>query len=328
MKKVLKFIAYSNAAGAVASAALACMYIIACNGYLSGADNGGQAACTAEWMGYVSLMGCILIGFLSVRPAVEHTLTSIRTQLPATLFFMGCAITPLQVCTPRTVAVLALLALGCNTLLNTYRDYRSMGSYFAAFVFIGLATFIVPHLVFAVPLLLISCKALHSLNLRTILAGVMGLLCVYWLAFGLLYVTDNMAVAANFLSQLSYYKQVDYLPSYNMADMVEDFAPVLWLLIQVLPGSIAVLKNNTMNLRSRACYYYCISVLGLLLLLGFAFPMLYATLLPLWLLLAAYIGIPLYTEANTRAKRTYVMIVLLVWMILVANPLWIRYIPS
>ncbi len=283
---------------------------------------------TVEWRDYLSLVGCILMGYLSVKLSAEYTLSNIHTQLPAVLFLMGCTIVPLQVCTPRNLAVLALLAAGCYVLLRTYRNNRASGSYFTAYVLVGLATLIEPQLLWTAPLLPLCCIPLRSISVRTIVAGVMGLLCVYWVTFSLLYVTDHMVVGYDLLARLTHCDWGSHPHHRTMNESLAILSSLLWILLLTIPGSAVILKDNTLNLRSRTCYYYCIAVLGTLLLLCMVLPMLCATLLPLCLLLAAYVGIPLYTEANTRGKCVYALAVLIVWTILITHQLWIRYIPS
>lgn len=156
----------------------------------------------------------------------------------------------------------------------------------------------------------------------------MGLLCVYWVTFSLLYVTGHMVVGYDLLAQLTHCDWGSQPHHRTMNESLAILSSLLWILLLTIPGSAVILKDNTLNLRSRTCYYYCIAVLGTLLLLCMVLPMLYATLLPLCLLLAAYIGIPLYTEANTRGKYVYAIAVLLAWTLLISHQLWIRYIPS
>lgn len=328
MKKILDFIVHSNAAGVLAAVALVCMYAVACNGYLPSAERSILIMETVEWRDYLSLVGCILMGYLSVKLSAEYTLSNIHTQLPAVLFLMGCTIVPLQVCTPRNLAVLALLAAGCYVLLRTYRNNRASGSYFTAYVLVGLATLIEPQLLWTAPLLPLCCIPLRSISVRTIVAGVMGLLCVYWVTFSLLYVTDHMVVGYDLLARLTHCDWGSHPHHRTMNESLAILSSLLWILLLTIPGSAVILKDNTLNLRSRTCYYYCIAVLGTLLLLCMVLPMLCATLLPLCLLLAAYVGIPLYTEANTRGKCVYALAVLIVWTILITHQLWIRYIPS
>lgn len=328
MKKILDFIVHSNAAGVLAAVALACMYAVACNGYLPSAERSILIMETVEWRDYLSLVGCILMGYLSVKLSAEYTLSNIHTQLPAVLFLMGCTIVPLQVCTPRNLAVLALLAASCYVLLRTYRNNQASGSYFTAYVLVGLATLIEPQLLWTAPLLPLCCIPLRSISVRTIVAGVMGLLCVYWVTFSLLYVTDHMVVGYDLLARLTHCDWGSHPHHRTMNESLAILSSLLWILLLTIPGSAVILKDNTLNLRSRTCYYYCIAVLGTLLLLCMVLPMLCATLLPLCLLLAAYVGIPLYTEANTRGKCVYALAVLIVWTILITHQLWIRYIPS
>ena len=311
----------------MAAVVLLCMYAATCTGYLPDVGKNLPVVDAAEWRGYISLAGCILMGYLSVKPSVEYTLSSVHTQLPVTLFLMGCTIAPLQVCTPKNLTVLALLAVGSYVLLHAYRNYQAAGSYFTAYLCVGLVSLIEPQLIWVAPLLLICCIPLHSLCVRTVAAGVMGLLCVCWVTFGLLYMTDQMAVAHDLVARLAHYDWSHYPLPHTAADAFTQLSPLLWILLLTIPGGIVILKNNTLNLRSRTCYYYCIALLGVLLLLCIVLPALYTTLLPLCLLLAAYIGIPLYAEANTRGKRIYAMVTLLVWIILITNPLWMRYIP-
>ncbi len=327
MKKIAHFIAHSGVANIVASLLLLCTYLGASCGFdLSGAAlaDVGDGVGWAHWL---TPFGCLLMAYLAVKPTVEFSLSTTRMPLVGTLFLMGCSIAPLPVCEPTNLALLALLAAACYLMLGTYRNRLAMGDYFAAFVLVGLATFVVPRLLWAAPLFVLCCYPLHSLHLRTFAAALLGLLTPYWVAFCQLYLTDNMPMISAFADKLALTMPQYAVATEPVADVIIRYVPLVWVLLLLLPGSISILSDSTLKLRSHSCYNYFMLLACVLLVVVALMPSLYAPLLSLLLLLVAYIGIPLFGDEVSRAGNIYLLVLTLLWAAMLTLPLWMPFIP-
>lgn len=323
MKKIIHFIAHSRVASIVAALFLVCACLLNIDGagLLSSMDDGqGRVA-------YLPMIGALFLAYASVKAIVEYSLSGSRTPLSGTLFLMGCAVAPSVVCSSSGFVSSLLLALACYILLRTYRDPLSMGSYFAAFVLVGIATFVTPSLLWGGLLLLPCCIPLHSLRGRTVMAALLGLLACYWVAFGLLYLTDNMALLSRFLDSLVFTPPTFSIAVFGSADFLSRSLPMLWVLMLLIPGTATILSDTTLNLRSRSCYYFFIAIAGILLLVLLVIPALYDSLLPLLLLLVAYVGMPLFAGAVSRSKSIYLILLLIVWALLFTRSLWMPFLP-
>lgn len=327
MKKIAHFIAHSGVASIVASLLLLCAYWGASCGFDLSGEALADVADEVGWMRWLTPLGCFLMAYLAVKPTVEFSLATTRMPLVGTLFLMGCCIAPLSVCEPTHLALLALLSAACYLMLGTYRNRLAMGDYFVAFVLVGLATFVVPRLLWAAPLFVLCCYPLHSLHFRTFAAALLGLLTPYWVAFCLLYLTDNMPMIPAFADALSLAPPRYAVASEPVADVIIRYLPLVWVLLILLPGSISILSDSTLKLRSHSCYNYFMLLACVLLVVVALVPSLYAPLLPLLLLLVAYIGIPLFGDQMSRAGSIYLLVLTLLWAALLTLPLWMPFIP-
>lgn len=289
------------------------------------------------WSGNATLSACIFsivaypfLAYLVIKLAHEYNLAPTRTTLPATFFLLGCGIFSLVPNATRVavegVVQLYLFSGAYSILLKTYREYNVMGSYFIAFVLVGAGTLITPQLLWAVPLLIASCSLLHSVHWRTVAAAVLGVLFVYWMAFGILFLTDNTEMIPQFVEALTNWivRQETVQP---FPEALVYYAPAIWILLLLLPGLIATFNSIALKVRARTFHYYFIVAAGIAGFMIIVQPTLYTILLPLLLLIAAIIGsLPFTGHYASRWKNLHFLFLLIYWIAIVMSPLWMPYI--
>lgn len=301
MNKIAHFIVHSKAAAYIA--ALLCMGAWALRAVWQG---GG-----ADTYGWLGLLLCIVVGYLSVKVGRELLLNDVKSVLPATLFFMGCTLQPQIMPAGIEGLHLLLFPLACYALLRTYRDRSAMGLYFLAFVFVGVECLLMPPLLLTLPWLVLCGAFMESLHGRTFFAALWGLLFPYWVVGCVLFLTDRVELIGPYFSRIL----PPLLDGYLISGTPQLWAQLLWTLLLVLPGSLSIVIDHTMKLQSSAGLRLLIVSLVLLLITVGLFPVMYQALAPCVLLYASLIGTAFFTRNMTRAKNIFLVAVLLAWII-------------
>lgn len=302
MQKLARFIVHSEAAAYIA--ALLCLVIWV----VWRVEQGGKVDAYA----CLGLLLCIVIGYLSVKVGRELSFIGAKNALPATLFFMGCAMVPQMIPRGEDVAHLVLSPMVCYLLLRTYRDRNAMGRYFLAFVLVGVECLLQPSLLLTLPFLVICGTFMESLHKRTLLAALWGLLCPYWVVGCMLFLTDRTGVVVSYFGQI--------LPSlFGGASVLDSFqhgAQLCWALLLVIPGSVGIVLDHTMRLQSSAGFRLLITSLVVLLVTIVLFPMTYSELFLCVLFYASLIGSTFFIRNMTRAKNIFLVALLFAWLLM------------
>ena len=310
MNKIAHFIVNSKAATHVA--VLLCVVMWGSQSVLAGG---------VSLSGGVGLLLFLAMGYLSVRVAREHSFNDAKNALPATLFFMGCAIAPQANLTYGDEVHFILFAIACYILLRTYRSRSAMGSYFLAFALVGVLCLITPSLLLTLPFLVLCGAFMESLHVRTFFASLWGLLLPYWVMAGVLFLTDRLGIVVPYFEQIG-------LGACNVFDVLvttQQWLQFLWALLLALPGSVMVLLNRTMKLQTSAGFRLLIVSLMILFIAIWLFPICYPALFPCALLYSSLIGTTLFVGNNGRAKNIYLTVLLIFWLFSLGLHVWSSY---
>lgn len=101
---------------------------------------------------------------------------------------------------PTQSVVAPLFVLMLFSLLRSYESYDASSTIFNAFLFTGLAGFIVPCVVWISPFVFFYMIYLRSLSAKTFFAGIIGLTLPYWFLFSYGVYTDNISLVVPYLS--------------------------------------------------------------------------------------------------------------------------------
>ena len=133
---------------------------------------------------WLQMAAFFLTVYMMVEMSNSNALLRVRSRMVSSTFvILSCAASFLFPSLPGNlmqVGVVGALLL----LFHTYQDSYATGKIYFAFLFWGLSTLAFPQLFFFVPLIwLLMATQLRSLNLRTVLASILGLATPYWFVF-------------------------------------------------------------------------------------------------------------------------------------------------
>ena len=317
MRKISHFIVSSWAATAVA--ALLCMGI-----WIYSIVQDG----TGGVLSYLNLLLYLIFGALIGHHNGERqTYRSRRVTLPATLFFMGCAINPQLASWQEGTVYLVLIALAYHIISGTYRNQVAMGSYFAAFCLIGTISLQSPQLLFMTPALILCCSFMQSLHLRAILASLLGVLTPYWAAFCILFLTEKPHLISSFVDKLTAVTSLPSTPLHIPIGEGESLSvpmvalQLCWTLLLILPAIAHHVLSTTSAVRARANRYMQISSMATLLVATHLLPSLYTALQPTVAALTAILGYGFFATEK-KGRNTRPIILLIIWLLLLGLYVW------
>lgn len=275
---------------------------------------------------YLGLLLYPLLGIFVVRLNRGFTSSSSHTLFPVTLLMMGCSLSPQILEAYGLVYSLAFIVV-YYVLSDTYRKYQSMGRYFVAFALLSVVTFVTPQLLLLLPFLIPCCIPLKSLHLRTICAALIGIIFPYWMAFGILFFTDDLAFFLQHFSAATTFLSPAFhtisLPVGGWVLTIPYFAlQVGWALLLLIPSVANVFFCSSMKVSARANLSF-VSLLAIISLLGmFLLPTICSSLLPLLLLWVAILGDSFFVVPLTRANNIFLTVLTILWVVLYVLLVW------
>lgn len=171
---------------------------------------------------------------------------------------------------------------------------------------------LVPPLLWAMPLLVFCGAFMESLNGRTLLAALWGLLCPYWVMVGVLFLTDRIGEVPLFLQSLS----SPMAASRELWSQPLVQGQWVWMLLLIVPTSAMVWFNHAMRLQANASFRFIATAFVVMTIAALAIPGTCLALSPCLLLLGSLMGSVQFMDTTRRGWNIYLFFLLLLWIFL------------
>ncbi len=273
-----------------------------------------------EWINIISLAAAGLNAYLLLELNTRFTLIRTRTTLPAVFFLLFYAVMPfLHVSSPASLLpVLFILMMG--SLFRSYESMYASATIFRAFFCLGIASLVLPCVVWVGPLLYLHMVNLRSLNVRTFFAGIIGILLPYWFLCGY-YIL--MGCLPEFYAP----------PSWAACRIVPDYSAlplslrVSWMVVVFLFIVYAVFYLRLAQkdkVQTRILLHIFIWMGVWINLVMLVYPVYVDSLLPVLLLFCSMLGGHLFSLNFNRFARAFFFVTLILWVLLCLFNLWMN----
>lgn len=263
----------------------------------------------------------ILAAFFLINLNNVFAIIRIRTSIQSFLFLLlDTAFPQLYKGLPGLLAGLCFLP-AFHLLFGSYRKENPSGALFNAFAFAGIASLFVPQCVLFVPLFWIGAASFQSLNLKSLLASLLGFILPWWMLLSYTIVTDTTRTFFHRLfRETLLFRPVGYGFEPWMA------LPLAFLFLLFAAGAAHCFLNGYEDkIRTRA-YLHFLILFGGCLFAGVSLqPYLLAALCPLLLIVVSMVAGHLFALTGSKLSNAFfiisltgilVMFVCHVWMLL------------
>lgn len=199
---------------------------------LAGAVNNG-------WWVQMSCLG--FSTYLLVELNNSNALLRIRSRMISSVFLALTCTTGFLFPSLNGSLISFLFIATLLPLFSSYQDSKSQGRYYFAFLCIGVASLLYVHLLYFVPLLwLSSIFYLQSLNVRSWIASLLGLITPYWFFLPWMLYADKWSLAYSHFSALL---QFEFPIRYSSLP-VEVFGTILFIIILMIISQLNFWFNS------------------------------------------------------------------------------------
>ncbi len=148
---------------------------------------------------------CIMLStFLMRELCNSNSLIRVRTQLVSSIFLLLTVAVPSLFGILRSNLLSVCIIIFLMLLFSTYQNEKGTGRMYWASLALGTATLVNIHLLIYIPIIwLLSLTQLQSLNIRTWIASLLGLLTPYWLLSPWLLFTRDWQLVYDFFAPLT-----------------------------------------------------------------------------------------------------------------------------
>lgn len=249
----------------------------------------------------------VLACFLLINLNNVFALIRIRTSVQSFLYLLLAAAFPQSYGSlPGLLAGLCFLA-AFYLLFGSYRQEKSSGALFGTFAFAGIASLFVPQSLPLAPLLWVGAANFQSLNLKSLLASLLGFAFPWWMLLGYTVLTNT---TQTFFCQL-FEETILFRPAgYGFESWM--VLPLAFLFLLFAVSALHCLFNGYEDkIRTRSYLHFLISF-GVCLFAGIGLqPYLLTALCPLLLTIVSVLTGHLFALTGSRLSNVFFVVSLI-----------------
>ena len=273
------------------------------------------------WDELGSLAIIVLTGYLMIEINTAFSLIRTRTTFPISIYWY--LMTSLSFLHPFewTHFIPLLFILAIFQLFYSYESRSASASIFHSFLFIGIGSLIFPPFIYLIPLLFLSTISFRSLNIKSFLAGLLGLVTPYWFLFGHAFYHEQMHLFYTPFKQFFHFYPIDYysIPSHIL---ISWGITTTLLIISSIHYAMVSYQDKT---RTRInLSFIAISSIWTALFIALQ-PQHINVLLPIQLIGTSFLTAHLFTLTRNRFTNIFFLVVFFVFIFLTSYNLWTRF---
>lgn len=269
---------------------------------------------------FIGLACTIVITCLMFEMNNKFALLRIRSRMPSScLLAIISASTFLHNLQPfHIIAITTFLSL--FALFITYQNSNAMATSYMTYLFVGVGALFVPKMLMLILFYWIAQMMMRSLNFRTFIAGILGIVTPFWFLFGYTYCTGGINEFHEYLNEIIRLTP----PDYSSLTAIE-ICPASLALVLFAIGSINFYKNSYKDkTRTRTIYNAAITIgIG-----GFALAILlpanFGNMLAVPYICTAIVGGQYFAQTYTRFSNIIFLIAVLAVIASATAHLWTR----
>ena len=229
---------------------------------------------------------CALAVYLMAELNTRYVLLRISSRMLSTCLVMLCAAASMLHHLSPAHLMLVCAVASYFPMFATYQRPYSTTRIFLEYLFIGLASYLFPQVLYLVPVYWVVQGMLRALTFRSWVASLLGIITPYWFLVSYAYITDKLHLFTKHFGEIMSIG----LPDYTLLSHKQILVGALSLVLFILGGIDFSRKNHLDKTRVRS-YYYAVLLLGASSFVWlFLQPQYFNLIIPFCLVHAAMIG--------------------------------------
>ncbi len=261
----------------------------------------------------INLLIYVAVGFLLIPFNNAIAVIRTRASIQTSFFFVWSAFLPILHPLRPDIAVTLLLLLSIFCFTAGYQAPKPTPYMYHAWLFLGLASCIMPEMLWLIPAYLIGAYLFQCLSVKSFIAGLLGLVfaCIIFCVFA--WSTQHTAFLGEYFDALLLLCTSYSLPTHSIWAIALMGIHGLFLLIAIFYYWV---KRGQTKIKTRDFINFILMLELMIQLLMYAKPDTLYALLPVSLICLSLIQGHLMTTVYTRATNVYLLFIIFLTLIL------------
>ncbi|MGL4852534.1 MAG: hypothetical protein ACRC3Z_07825 [Phocaeicola sp.] len=263
----------------------------------------------------------VLTSYLIIELNTSYSLIRTRTSFHITLYVLFVTVSLFLHPFRYAWISLPLFLLSIHQLFSSYEAEDRVTPLFHSFLFLSIASYLVPQFLFFIPLAWLGLLMFNSFSPRGFVASLLGILTPYWFVLGYSFLKEDFALinspfqAVSTLSPLQYSSNFQLEPLFLMGAVV---------LLTLVCGVYYLGHSYLEKSRTRSFFsFLLICQLGIYLLM-LLFPQQIGIFFALSLPFSAILGGHFFTLTNNRFSNLFFIAIFVTLILVTAYYLWMH----
>lgn len=267
----------------------------------------------------IPLIVCGMTTYLLIEQNTTFSLIRTRTTLHASLFLFLYSCCPFLHSYSHETWIPLLYVASISCLFRSYESSHSSTQIFHAFLLLGIASLILPYLLYLTPLIYCFMTALRSLNPRSFFAGLIGISVPYFLSTSYYLYTDNPSAIAEPFTRLVHIPPIDY----SVLTLPQLASGGLALALTAISSVQTISKGYQDKVQTRIMLRIIIWCSVATLILAAVLPSSFNTFFLILLVVNAITSGHLFALTFNRFTAILLWVTVAAWILLISFNLWI-----
>ncbi len=267
----------------------------------------------------INLVLYLLIGFLLIPFNNAVVIIRTRASIHTSLFFIWSALLPVLHPLHPDILMTFILMLSLVCLIAGYQHPHPMAYVYHAWLLLGFASFLVPEVLFLIPVYILGAYQFQILSFKSLVAGLLGLAFAYlvfcflaWALGGWDLVVSQQVVLEKLCTEFHFPVHEDWL------NVLAAYHGILWLVALFYYG----FKKVQINIRTRDFIHFMLWTEVLLQGILYLKPGTLCALLPVSLICLCLIEGHLFTTVKTKLSNFFFILILVTSVVVYGLTLW------
>lgn len=276
------------------------------------------------WKELISLGITALVSYFIIETNTSFTLIRTRTSLPVCIY--GLLASGLFFLHPYEGSnwIPLVFMLIIHQLFQSYESPQPTNFIYHAFLLTGLGSLVFPPFMYLIPLWWGSMIPFRTMNVKSILASLIGTVTPYWFLFGYAFHSDKMQLFFAPLQEMIHLSPIHY-ESLTLSEIVSWTFVTLLFTVCGFHYWLVSYKDRT---RTRIYHSFLIIVGLWITLLSILQPAYLHQWMSIQLICSAYLAGHLFTLTRNRFSGIFFIVIFVSFISLVSYNLWMLFFNS
>jgi len=260
-------------------------------------------------------------GYLLIELNTTFSLIRVRTTLHVSIYWIATSVCIFLHPFNASSFIPLLFTASLFFFLNSYEHTNPAPSIFSSALFLSAASILFPYIIYYAPLLILSMISFRCMNVKSILAALIGLITPYWFFFAYTFLTDNTDIFFLPFAEITKISPMDF----SKVGLGEIVTSIVILSLSFICSIYYISSSYLDRIRSRASLTFIILIELWGIVLWLLYPSTTVGIMQIQILCYSLLAGHFFAVTKNRFSNIFLIITIICFIFLAVFNIWTQF---